>query len=1114
MEAKIWIDHITLPTYPVGEPNKNPLFLEKRVYQGSSGKIYPLPFTDKLSDVKVDRTYEVIYMENDYIKIMIMPSMGGKIYRAYDKTNDYDFVYYNRVVKPALVGLAGPWVSGGIEFNWPQHHRPSTFAPVEYAIEENEDGSKTCFISEIDQMYGTKGMAGFRIYPGKAYIEITGQLYNRTEVPQTFLWWANPAVSVNNDTKSVFPPDVHAVFDHGKRDVSRFPIATGTYYKTDYSKGVDISRYKNIPVPTSYMAYHSDYDFVGGYDFGREAGILHVANHHIAPGKKQWTWGNGDFGQAWDRNLTDEDGPYIELMTGVFTDNQPDFAWLAPKEVKTFKQYFMPYKRLGEVKNASVDILVNLEIDECRSEAVIMLYVTGKQNGLRVELAEDGEICFESIVEEATPLNVVTLTHSLTKRKKVQDYRLTVYDKNKLPMISYQAEEPSILQIPEPAKAALSPLEINTTEQLFLTGQHLEQYRHATYEPADYYLEALRRDPSDYRNNNAYGLLLYRRGEFQKAVTYLERAVKTITGKNPNPYDGEGFYNLGLTYKKLGDLQRAYQAFYKCIWNGAWQESGYYELSLLDGIRKDYRTASEHIGLSLEKNRSSTKARHFKGALLRRMGRFEEAKEWNEETLKVDRLDFGALFELYLLAGIEDNTRSNLYLDQYNRITRGVAHNALELAADYGEGGLYEEAIKVLKKHIDQKNDPVGVYPMIYYYLAYYQRRINENDDHTICLAAASKPDYCFPNRLTCLIVLEEAIRRNPRDAKARYYLGNLCYDKKQYEYAIKLWEESIQLDASFPTAYRNAALAYVNKIGDQIKGRAYLEEAFRLDPADARVLFELDQLYKKLNVEDSVRRSFLETYPEQVNERDDLMIEYITLLNNAGQYEEAKSRIDQRKFHPWEGGEGKVASQYKRCRIELAKKELLNGNGVAALKELEECLTYPDNLGEGKLPGTAENDIFYYIGLAHRLSGDRKLAEAAFAHAATGIEEPTDAMFYNDQPADMMFYQGLAFRAAGNEDMARSKFNKLLFYGEQHLQDEKKIDYFAVSLPDFLVFEDDLNQKNKVHCLYLAGLGHLGLGNRTEALTYLEDALKLNYNHFGVRTHLTLARSFMNGGI
>lgn len=266
MKALIREEIVKIPTYKTAEAEKSPLFIEKRAYQGSTGKVYPLPVTEKIYDEKELKEYKALILENDFIYVMILPELGGRIQCAYDKTNGYDFVYYNHVIKPALVGLAGPWISGGIEFNWPQHHRPSTFSPVDYSISENADGSVTAYVGETDVMYGTKGMAVITVYPDKAYIEIKGTFYNPTDYPQTFLWWANPAVAGDDNTFSVFPPDVNAVYDHGKRDVSTFPIATGEYYKYDYSAGVDISRYKNIKVPTSYMAAHSDFDFIGNFD--------------------------------------------------------------------------------------------------------------------------------------------------------------------------------------------------------------------------------------------------------------------------------------------------------------------------------------------------------------------------------------------------------------------------------------------------------------------------------------------------------------------------------------------------------------------------------------------------------------------------------------------------------------------------------------------------------------------------------------------------------------------------------------------------------------------------------------------------------------------------------
>ena len=220
-----WTEQVTIPTYPIGKPNKNPMFLEKRIYQGSSGVVYPHPMIDSVGDKKVGQNYTAVYLENRYLKIMLLPEIGGRVQMAQDKTNDYHFVYYNQVIKPALVGLAGPWISGGIEFNWPQHHRPSTFMPTQHIIEEKEDGSVTVWMSENDPLQRMKGMVGICLYPGKAFFEMKVQLYNRTPEVQTFLWWINVGVHVHEEYQVFFPPDVTVVTDHSKRSMSHFPIA-------------------------------------------------------------------------------------------------------------------------------------------------------------------------------------------------------------------------------------------------------------------------------------------------------------------------------------------------------------------------------------------------------------------------------------------------------------------------------------------------------------------------------------------------------------------------------------------------------------------------------------------------------------------------------------------------------------------------------------------------------------------------------------------------------------------------------------------------------------------------------------------------------------------------
>lgn len=1084
--VRAWEENIMLPTYEIGEEEKNPIFLEKRVYQGSSGGVYPYPVVEKVSDEKKDKQYKALFIENEYIKVMILPELGGRIQMAYDKVKQRHFIYYNQVIKPALVGLTGPWISGGIEFNWPQHHRPSTFLPTDYLIEENKDGSVTVWCNEVERMFRTKGMQGFTLYPGKAYIEISVKVYNRTAFPQTFLWWANPAVVVNDGYKSVFPPDVHAVFDHGKRAVSNFPIATGEYYKQDYSAGVDISKYKNIPVPTSYMAIESKFDFVGGYEDDTKGGLLHVANHNISPGKKQWTWGNGDFGIAWDRNLTDEDGPYIELMTGVYTDNQPDFTWLQPNEEKSWVQYFMPYAEVGYVKNANKDAIVNIEIEG--HKANIILYTTSEFKNLRVILKNTEGKMFLDDCTNTSPaesyLKEVVVGEILPENLKFE-----LYASDGKELLAYQADKPEIKPTPDSAKPAKEPKDIASMEQLYLTGLHLEQYRHATYNPVDYYMEALSREPGDIRCNNAMGLLLMRRGRFAKAEPFFRKAIETQTERNPNPYDGEPHYNLGWCLKMQGQNDDAYAAFFKATWNAAWQDCGYFALAQIDANRGLWTDALDRIDRSLIRNWHNHKARQLKTSILRKLGRKEEALNLIEESLKIDKFNMGCRFEQYLL------TNDTKDLNELKALMRGATHSYIEYALDFANAGMYEEAEQFLSYSIIDENN---VYPMVYYTLGYFASQSGNpvKAKEYYIKASQMPPEKCFPNRIEEVNILQDAMKVNPSDSLAPYYLGNFWYAARQYDEATVCWEKSKELNNKYPTVLRNLALAYYNKYNKKQEAKKLLEQAFALDPTDSRLLMELDQLYKKRGFSHAERLALLEKYPQLTEQRDDLCIERITLYNQLGKYKEAMELINARKFHPWEGGEGKITRQYILCRIELAKQSIANKQYGEALRLLHETDTYPHNLGEGKLANAEENDIDYYKGIAYRGLGDEQKAQFFLQKATVGMAEPQQAFFYNDQQPDKIYYQGLAWEALGNMDKAHSRYNKLVAHGEKHLFDNCRIDYFAVSLPDLAIWEDDLNTRNQIHCYYVMGLGHLGLGNLKKAKEYLRKVKELDINH------------------
>ena len=1103
--VKAWREIVTIPTYEVGKPEKNPMFLEKRVYQGSSGVVYPYPVIETMSDEKVDKEYLAIWLENEYIKVMVLPELGGRVQMAYDKIAKRHFVYYNHVIKPALVGLVGPWISGGIEFNWPQHHRPTTFMPVDTCIEENADGSVSVWVSEMEKMFHQKGMAGFTLRPGCAYLEIKGRLYNRTDVPQTFLWWANPAVEVNDQYQSVFPPDINAVFDHGKRAVSSFPIATGTYYKMDYSAGVDISNYKNIYVPTSYMGVNSRFNFEGGYENDTQAGMLHVASHHFSPGKKQWTWGNGDFGRAWDRNLTDETTPeemkhwgidregfrpYIELMAGVYTENQPDFTWLMPYEEKMFTQYFMPYRELGVVKEASKDLVFN--INEVGNDKVeFKVFATSKQEVCIILRHDNGEVYYKeemTLSPEAVLTETVDVKGTRFDELTFEIVKTFVYGQRSV--LKWHAEADEIRPIPDSAEAALLPEQIKTNEQLFLTGQHLEQYRHATWLATDYYEEALRRDPDDIRSLNAMGLWYIRKGRFAKAEEYLRKAVRLSQKRNPNPYDGEPIYNLALALKYQGKASEAYELFWKATWNKAWADAGYFEAAKISTMQGRYEDALDEVNRCLVNNWHNHKARALKVAILRKLEETSDALALIDESLEYDLFNYGCRYEQYLIEKDED------MLTEMKHMLRRSSQNYDEVALDYVAAGLTEEARAFWQIAIEEG----AVTPMTYYYLFAF---CGEQD----ALAKAEKADsaYCFPNRPEDVIALEAAKSHNPQGARAPYYLGCLYYAARQYDLAIENWERSAEFDPQFPTVWRNLALGRFNKQNRQQEALEYMERAFHLDENDERVLMELDQLYKRLHRPHAERLAFLQQYPELIRRRDDLVLEEITLLNQVGRYEEAMQKLDNRIFHPWEGGEGKVPTQYQICRVELAKAAIIAKEYDRAVKLLCECLEYPHHLGEGKLYGAQENDFYYLLGVAYDALGQKEKARECWEEATKGPQEPAAAMYYNDAKPDKIFYQGLALLKLGRESEAHGRFYRLINYGKQHVFEKQVMDYFAVSLPDLLIWEDSLDTKNLIHCKYMLALGYYGMGDTEHAERYLKEVEALDNNHQGIQQFRTL---------
>ena len=1090
--VKVWEHPVEMLTWLPEPPDPNPMFLEKRVYQGSSGRVYPLPFIDRIAPEPQMRMWRAVHLENDLVRLMILPEIGGRIHVGLDKTNGYDFFYRQSVIKPALVALAGPWISGGVEFNWPQHHRPATFLPVSVELERHEDGSVTVWCSDYDQMSGMKGMHGICLHPQKALVELKVRLYNATSVTQSFLWWANAAVRVHQHYQSFFPTDAHYVADHAKRAVSTFPLCNGVYYGVDYGErartGVpaeeqphcfvpdgsyapnDLSWYANIPVPTSYMVVGSKQDFFGGYDHAAQAGVVHVADHHIAPGKKQWTWGNHEFGYAWDRSLTESDGPYIELMAGVFTDNQPDFSFLAPGETRSFKQHWYPIRGIGTPQMATLEAALHCEIADGAMH--LGLCITGNVHDAEVRVESDGAVLFSwtgFLLASEPWLRSVDAPAA----KAAQSVLITVQAGDK-EILRYSPERPADVPAPPTASEPLAPEKIGNTEELYLTGLHLEQYRHATRSPEPYWREALRRDSGDSRNNNALGLWHLRRGEFALAQRCFERAIDRLTQSNPNPPDGEPSYNLGLALQSQGEYTRAYHAFYKAAWNAAWQSPAFYALAALSAREQAWDKVLEHLDRVLRVNADHLQAHNLRVAALRSLGRLSESAAALKRVRALDPLDLWSRYTA---------------LQELPATGQQCLHLACELIA----AGLTRDATQLLAS-VDPA-PPDGAAPMLAYLRAWCHTQDGDAGYATQALneAAAASPAFCFPHRPQELQALEAALAANPADARAHYYFGNLLYDKRRHSEAIVHWERAAALDPAFPTVWRNLGIALFNIEGDRERALSAFDRALRADPHDARILFERDQLWKRVGIAPGARLAELERHAEMLSTRDDLSVELASLYNLTGQPQQALALLRGRHFQPWEGGEGLALAQYVRALLMLGRQALAAGDEASAQAHFLAAFDSPVNLGEARHLLVNQAEVCYWAGVAYA-AADRPRANAFWLRAALSRGDFQNMSIRAISEAS--YWSALSLQRLDRHDEA----NALLAAIEHHahwLETQiPQIDYFATSLATMLLFDEDLRERNQVVALFLHAQAAAGRGDTKQATLLLEQLLARDSNH------------------
>ena len=1068
---------VSMPTYVVAPPDKNPIFFRDEAFQGAERRYYPLKMNDQYTNERIDQEWKTFVLENEYIELGVTPDIGGKLYYATDKTNNYHFIYKNTVVRPSNIGMTGAWVSGGIEWCVLHHHRASTFLPLDYITVENKDGSKTIWVAEHEPRHDMRWTVGITIFPGKSYFKAEGRIHNSSPFTHTFLNWANVAVHVNDNYQTIFPPSAQVVTFHSKTDFTQWPVA-GTRYR-GVSSGTDISWWKNVVNSNSFFVHNLQEDFMGGYDHGKNAGTVHFGNHNITKGAKLWEWGSGASGQATEGRLTENDGPYAEIMVGTFSDNQPDYSWIKPYEVKQWEQYWYPVRGIQGFKYANLNGAVNLVEKNEKNKYNVFLgyYSTGKVEKAKILLKNKGKTVFEKMIA-ISPDQPFAETVKLDGAYKLTDlYTQMINSETGELLVEYQHIERHPVKnedVPEVWKGYPDVGKLETVEELYLTGKRIEQFYAPGYNPMDWYKAGLEKDHGDIRTNTAVGNIHLKNGDYATARKYFAQAIKRLTNDYTVPSSHEALYLQGLTLRALGLITEAEDTLYRATWDYAFHSAAYFQLSEISCAKNDFNKAFTQIKESLWTNGRNNSAIALKASIQRKMHDFEGALATLAIISGADPLDFRIRNEYYLIAKESgDLQKANSLLTSLNKDMRDFDDNYLTLAVGYLNNGLLNEAEDVLKRF-------TGKNPFFDYYLGYIYDQYGNSDQASKYFKAAAEQsvDHIFPYRLGTINVLNTAIKYHPADGHAYYYIGNILYDK-QPDVAIKNWENAIKLKPNLAIAYRNLGWGYFYHDHDIPKAISLYEKAISLDKNEALYYTEISNLYERNNTPIETRIKIFEGSENIAKNRDDSyqwLIENLILAGKAGQ---AVELLENSNFAYREGA--------SRSRDIAINANLLLGKKFFEQKEYDKALQYflksritREEAGNDR-QGDREAQVDYFVGLAYEALGDRSKANASFKKSSESRSRAVNVMAY---------YQGLSHAKLGNNDQAKKIFDSLIS------EADRQLDGSATSEVG-VIFGGREAADDRTSRLYtMRGLGYKGRGELQKAKDDLNKAVELSQSN------------------
>ncbi len=896
----------TITTYPFSDPDPVPIFVRNPA-------IYPYFAFNGYSHEGIPQEWTVVTLENDYIKVLVLPEVGGKVFGAIDKTTGEEFVYLNDVIKFRQIAMRGPWTSGGSEFNFGLvGHAPTTATPVDYLLRENPDGSVSCFVGTLDLPSRTRWTMEIRLPAGQALFELRSLWNNPTPLNQSYYVWTNNAVRASDELQYFFPGTMRR--PHGY-------TATPAPWPVD-DTGRDLAWYRNNAFggSKSHFVLGKYSDFYGGYWHDTDFGFGHWALYDDMPGKKMWIWAISRQGAIWEDLLTDTHGQYSEPQAGRYF-SQDDHEFLAPLSADAWTEMLFPFHGTGGMVKASPHAVLNVEYEA----GTIILRCCPLQ-----PLDDDLVVSIDG--REIHREHLVSGTMEVFSRELevgVLQGFIQVEIEGKLRYDS----DPAANRLTRPIE--FHPPDESTAEGLYLAGEFHEKRRR--YDQAMVkYLACLEREPQHVRALTRIAELLCRRAEYEKALEYASRALIHVM------YDPDANYIYGVIARNLGQLVDAKETLGWAARSLKYRSNAYCQLAEIYVLEGDFQLALGYTERALEANSLNIRAREVQALACRYLGLSDRAGMILDELLEIDPLNHLVRFEQYAL----DQTRENM--DRFTSMIRSeLPHeHFLEVAISYHRLGFIAEAIVILKEAPE--------HPIIDYWLAWLF-----SDDPLAAAGSARNleraetvsPELVFPFRAETIPVLEWAARQDHTGWKPHYYLGLIYHGMGRRADAAGEFSRCGEPDFA-PFHLMLGSL-------DRTEAVTRFRRAVEIDDTDWRGWHYLISEYRRLGLAEEALEGAEEAtirFPDRL----EISMDHAGALFDSERYADCLAILDELEVLPYEGG-WEAHNLFMRTQVLLGIEALEAGNHRSAVQHLEGSKEYPERLGTGE-PFEADSRMQDYL--------------------------------------------------------------------------------------------------------------------------------------------------------